>query len=198
MNELQDPGLALAPDALPSTHALALLASRLRTVPDFPKPGIQFKDITPLLGDPQALGLALDLLAEPFIGRRLGYVVAMEARGFIFGGALAARLNLGLVPVRKPGKLPAAVDSVRYALEYGESELQMHQRSITPGARVLIVDDLLATGGTAAATAELVHHQGGEVAAFAFVVELDFLAGREKLRAATRPGVLVHSLVHIG
>ncbi len=187
----------LDPSSLASAHAIAHLASKLRTVPDFPKPGIQFKDITPLLADIQALHMTLDLLAQPFIGANLSYAVAMEARGFIFGGALAARLNLGFVPVRKPGKLPADVDSVSYALEYGTSELQMHKGSIARGARVLVVDDVLATGGTAAATAALVRMQGGEVAGFAFVCELDFLPGRAKLRDSCGD-VLVHSLVHIG
>lgn len=189
---------SIDPTALPSAHAIAHLASRLRTIPDFPKPGIQFKDITPLLADTQALHMTLDLLAQPFFGEDLSYVVAMEARGFIFGGALAARLNLGFVPVRKPGKLPADVDSVTYALEYGTSELQMHKGSIRPGKRVLIVDDVLATGGTAAASAELVRRQGGIVAGFAFVCELDFLPGRAKLREACGGDMLVHSLVHIG
>ena len=183
---------------LPSAHALAYLASRLRTVPDFPKPGVMFKDITPLLADTRALHIALDLLAEPFIGEGLGAVVAMEARGFIFGGALAARLNVGFVPVRKPGKLPADTDAVYYALEYGEGVLHMHKSSIRAGARVLIVDDLLATGGTAAAAAELVHKQRGIVAGFAFVVELDFLGGRARLAESTSGGTLVHSLIRVG
>ncbi|MCC6524289.1 MAG: adenine phosphoribosyltransferase [Polyangiaceae bacterium] len=183
------------PSSLASAHARAYLESRLRTVPDFPKPGVMFKDITPLLADTRALHIALDLLAEPFIGEGLSYIVAMEARGFIFGGALAARLNVGFVPVRKPGKLPADSDAVYYALEYGEGVLHMHKGSVSPGSRVLIVDDLLATGGTAAAAAELVHKQRGIVAGFAFVVELDFLAGRKRLATATSQGTLVHSLI---
>jgi adenine phosphoribosyltransferase len=187
----------IEPSKLPSEHATSYLRSKLRTVPDFPKPGISFKDITPLLADARAMHIALDLMAEPFIGTNVQYAVAMEARGFIFGGALAARLNLGFVPVRKPGKLPADVDKVGYTLEYGENELQMHKGSITAGSRVLIVDDLLATGGTAAATAELVRTQGGEVAGFLFVCELDFLPGREKLREVA-PDALVYSLLHIG
>jgi len=190
--------LDLDPTQLASPHALAYLETRLRTIPDFPKPGIQFKDITPLLADARALHVALDLLAEPFIGEDVHYTVAMEARGFIFGGALAARLNTGFVPVRKPGKLPADVDEVSYALEYGESTLQMHVASIEEGSKVLIVDDLLATGGTAAATVELVKKQGGVVAGFAFVCELDFLPGRDKLQAITSADTPVHSLIHIG
>jgi adenine phosphoribosyltransferase len=187
----------LDPSSLASPHAIAHLTSKLRTIHDFPKPGIQFKDITPLLADIQALHMTLDLLAQPFIGANLSAAVAMEARGFIFGGALAARLNVSFVPVRKPGKLPAEVDTVSYALEYGTSELQMHKGSLRPGARVLIVDDVLATGGTAAATAELVRKQGGQVAGFAFVCELDFLPGRKRI-AESCGDALVHSLIHIG
>ncbi len=189
--------LELDPTNLASAHAIAFLEDKLRTVPDFPKPGIQFKDITPLLADARALHVTLDLLAQPFIGAGIDDVVAMEARGFIFGGALAARLNTGFVPVRKPGKLPADVDEVSYALEYGESTLQMHVGSLRKGSKVLIVDDLLATGGTAAATVELVEKQGGVVAGFAFVCELDFLPGRDKLQELTSRDTPVHSLIHI-
>lgn len=189
--------LELDPTQLASTHAIAYLEDKLRTVPDFPKPGIQFKDITPLLADARALHVTLDLLAEPFIGAGIDDIVAMEARGFIFGGALAARLNTGFVPVRKPGKLPAEVDEISYALEYGESTLQMHVGSLKKGSRVLVVDDLLATGGTAAATVDLVKKQGGVVAGFAFVCELDFLPGRDKLLEITSRDTPVHSLIHI-
>jgi adenine phosphoribosyltransferase len=182
---------------LPSSHAVAYLESRIRTIADFPQPGIQFKDITTLLADARALHIALDLLAEPFIGEDIHHIAAMEARGFIFGGALAARLNTGFVPVRKPGKLPGEVDEVAYALEYGNSTLAMHKRSIEPGSKVLVVDDLLATGGTAAATAALVKRQGGVVAGFAFVIELDFLAGRAKLAEASSNETPVHCLVHV-
>jgi adenine phosphoribosyltransferase len=189
--------LTIDPTALPSAHAVAYLNSLLRTIPDFPKPGIMFKDITPLLGDPRGLNMVLDLMAAPFIGAEIQHTVAMEARGFIFGGALAARLNHSFVPIRKPGKLPADVDEVSYSLEYGEGRLQMHKGSISPGDKVLIVDDLLATGGTAAASVELVHAQGGVVAAFIFVVELDFLKGADKLRELTNKDVPVFSLIHI-
>ncbi len=185
-------------DALPSRYAVEYLRSKLRSVLDFPKPGIIFKDITPLLGDPRALHLTLDLLAQPFIGEGIDRVVAMEARGFIFGAAIAARLNAGFVPVRKPGKLPADVDHIDYTLEYGTSRLEMHRGSIEPGARVLIVDDLLATGGTAAATARLVEGQQGKVAAFGFVVELDFLEGRKCLGQAVTEDAPIHSLIHVG
>lgn len=183
-------------DTLTSASTLAYLRSLLRTVPDFPKPGILFKDITPLLADPRGLAMTLDLLRQPFVGEKIDMVVGIEARGFIFGCAMAERLGLGFVPVRKPGKLPAEVDAVSYSLEYGTNELQMHKGSITKGQRVLVVDDLLATGGTAAATAQLVRGQGGEVAAFAFACELDFLNGRNALEQAA-PGASIHSLLHI-
>jgi adenine phosphoribosyltransferase len=183
-------------DELPGHHALRYLRAHLRDVPDFPKPGILFKDITPLLADPRAFHVTLDLLAERFIGEHVDVVVGVESRGFIFGGALAARLNASFVPVRKPGKLPYKTERVTYALEYGEAELHMHVDSIKSGARVLIVDDLLATGGTATAAAELARRQGGVVAGFAFVVELDFLGGRKKIIEATGGGAGVYSLVH--
>ena len=183
--------------ALPSKAAVDYLLSKLRTIPDFPKPGIMFKDITTLLADARALHITLDLLVEPFIGESVDVVTAVEARGFIFGGALAARLNAAFVPVRKPGKLPADVDSVSYSLEYGDNVLQMHKGALKSGARVLIVDDLLATGGTAAATAELVRRQNGVIAAFLFVVELDFLGGRKRLSEITNSDVPIHSLIHI-
>jgi len=159
----------------------AAIRAMVRDVPDFPKPGILFKDITPLLADPQTFTMILDAFTENFVGRHLDAIVGIESRGFIFGGALAARLNCSFVPVRKPGKLPYHVDRVKYSLEYGEGTLEMHKESIPEGANVLIVDDLLATGGTAAASAELVRLQGGHVVAYAFVIELSFLSGRERL-----------------
>ncbi|WP_437626410.1 adenine phosphoribosyltransferase [Sorangium sp. So ce1151] len=183
-------------DDLPSEHALRYLKAHLRNVPDFPKPGILFKDITPLLADPRALHITLDLLAQRYIGEHVDVVVGVESRGFIFGGALSARLNASFVPVRKPGKLPAATDRVAYALEYGTAELEMHKGSIKPGARVLVVDDLLATGGTAAAAAELARKQGGETVGFAFVVELDFLGGRALLAERAGGAARVYSIVH--
>lgn len=185
------------PTKLASDHALAYLESQIRTIPDFPKEGIQFKDVTTLLADPRAFHITLDLLAQPFIGAPLKAVAAMEARGFIFGGALAARLNTAFVPVRKPGKLPAKVDEIAYSLEYGENVLQIHEDALEEGDAVLVVDDLLATGGTAAATAELIHRQGARVAGFAFVIELDALGGRAKLEQAA-PEAAFHALVHVG
>jgi adenine phosphoribosyltransferase len=183
-------------DELPGHHALKYLRAHLRDVPDFPKPGILFKDITPLLADPRAFHITLDLFAERFIGDHLDVVVGIESRGFIFGGALAARLNASFVPVRKPGKLPYKTDRVSYKLEYGEAELHMHVDSIKAGAKVLVVDDLLATGGTAGAAAELAKRQKGVIAGFAFVVELDFLGGRQKLADVAGHGASVYSLVH--
>ena len=153
----------------------------IREIPNFPQPGILFKDITPLLADPKAFHIVLDAIAERFMGEHIDAVVGIESRGFIFGGALAARLNASFVPVRKPGKLPYRTDKVSYSLEYGESELEMHRDSLSEGARVLVVDDLLATGGTAAAAGELVHRQGAYVAAYAFGVELRSLGGRDRL-----------------
>jgi adenine phosphoribosyltransferase len=182
-------------DALPSPHALSYLRAHLRDVPDFPKPGIVFKDITPLLADPRAFHIALDLLAERFIGEHVDAVVGIESRGFIFGGALAARLCASFVPVRKPGKLPAATDRVAYALEYGEAELEMHRESLRAGARVLICDDVLATGGTANAAAELTRRQGAVVSGYAFVIELEFLGGRAKLPHNEDGRPVVYSLV---
>lgn len=180
---------------IPTTaiDALDYVKALIRTVEDFPKPGVLFKDITPLLADPKGFHIVLDSFAQRFIGEHIDAIVGIESRGFIFGSALAARLNASFVPVRKTGKLPAAVDRVSYDLEYGTAELEMHKHSIFDGAKVLVVDDLLATGGTAAATAELVRKQGGYVVAFAFVVELDFLFGREKLLPV--PAI---SLIHYG
>ena len=163
------------------TDRAAYLRTLVRDVPDFPKKGILFKDITPLLADPRGFTMVLDAFAEEFVGDHFEAIVGIEARGFIFGGALAARLNCSFVPVRKPGKLPAAVDRVTYELEYGEGMLEMHKDSIKEASRVLVVDDLLATGGTAAAAAQLVRRQGGHVVGYAFVIELGFLSGRERL-----------------
>jgi adenine phosphoribosyltransferase len=160
---------------------LRYVRSLIREIPDFPQPGVLFKDITPLIADPKAFHIVLDAIAHHFVGERVDAVVGVESRGFIFGGALAARLNASFVPVRKPGKLPYRTDKVSYSLEYGEAELEMHRDSLKEGAAVLVVDDLLATGGTAAAAGELVHRQGAFVVAYAFVIELCSLGGRERL-----------------
>lgn len=175
---------------MPEDPRAAVIRAMVRDIPDFPKPGILFKDITPLLADPRTFTMILDAFTEEYVGRHLDAIVGIESRGFIFGGALAARLNCSFVPVRKPGKLPYHVDRVQYSLEYGEGALEMHKESIRHDARVLIVDDLLATGGTAAGAAELVRMQGGIVLAYAFVIELAFLSGRERLLPTP-----VHSLV---
>jgi adenine phosphoribosyltransferase len=159
----------------------ATLASKIRDVPDFPKPGIVFKDITTLLLDREAFRLALDGLADRVRGYDVDVVVGMESRGFIFAAPLAYLLGVGFVPVRKLGKLPAETLSVRYELEYGDATLELHVGAITAGQRVLVVDDLLATGGTVCATIDLIERVGGIVAATAFLVELDFLNGRQKL-----------------
>jgi adenine phosphoribosyltransferase len=155
--------------------------SLIRDVPNFPKAGIVFKDLTPLLANPRALHIVLDGIAERFIGEPIDAIVGIEARGFIFGGALAARLNASFVPVRKPGKLPAAVDRVQFDTEYSKESLEMHKGSLREEARVIVVDDVLATGGTAEAAAALVRGQGGYVVGFAFVIELSFLGGRDRL-----------------
>jgi adenine phosphoribosyltransferase len=157
------------------------LRGLIRDVANFPKPGILYRDMTKLIATPRAFHIVLDALAERFIGEHVDVVVGIEARGFIFGGALAARLNASFVPARKPGKLPGAVDRVSYATEYSQALLEMHRDSLSEGVRVLVVDDVLATGGTAEAASELVRRQGGAVIACAFALELASLLGREKL-----------------
>ena len=157
------------------------LRQLIRSVPDFPKPGIVFRDITPLLADPAGLDQAVAQLAEPYRDRKVDRVAAIESRGFIFGAAVARQLKAGFVPIRKPGKLPAATTKVSYELEYGSDSIEIHTDAISPGQRVLLIDDLLATGGTMAAACELVEGLGGEIIAIGFVIELAFLKGREKL-----------------
>jgi adenine phosphoribosyltransferase len=163
--------------------SLELLRTKVRAIPDFPSPGILFRDITPLLADPLAFATAVELHVHHVadLASELDLIVGMESRGFLFGSVLAHRLDLGFVPARKPGKLPGATIEESYALEYGNNVLQMHADAIGHGARVLIVDDLLATGGTALATAKLVERLGGTVAACLFLIELEGLAGRETL-----------------
>src|SRR5436309_8241460 len=164
--------------------------SLIREVPDFPKPGILFYDITTLLKDPKAFAAIADELTTYYQGQRISKVVGIESRGFIYGGVLAQRLNTGFVPVRKPGKLPADSFEVKYNLEYGSTSLAIHRDAITMGERVLIVDDLLATGGTAAATVNLVRQLGGEIMGLVVLVELESLKGRNKLN-----GCEVHSVI---
>ena len=163
----------------------------IRDVPDFPKPGILFKDITPLLLDSSAFRRAVELLSAPFASAGVTRVVSIESRGFLLGAPVALALDAGLVPIRKPGKLPAARGRVEYALEYGTDALEMHRDAVGGADRVLIVDDVLATGGTAEAAAKLVRTYGAEVVGFTFLIELDFLKGRERLR-----GERVEALLH--
>jgi adenine phosphoribosyltransferase len=167
------------------------LKTLIRDIPDFPKPGILFRDITTLLQDPAGLKYTIDTMATQVEDLQPQYLVGMESRGFIFGAALAYKLGVGFIPVRKPGKLPAAVYTVEYALEYGTDKLEIHQDAVPPGARVLIVDDLIATGGTAVATAKLLQEIGSHLVGCAFVIELDDLGGRSRL-----PDVPITSLVH--
>lgn len=167
------------------------LKKLIREVPDFPKKGILFYDITTLLKDKLGFATLIDALSEHYLKQDIDLVLGMEARGFIFGPAVAYRLNAGFVPVRKPGKLPAATQKLEYELEYGSNSLEIHKDAIQKGQRVIIVDDLLATGGTAAATVALAKTLGAQVCGLGFVVELDFLKGREKLKGAD-----VFSLLH--
>jgi adenine phosphoribosyltransferase len=161
---------------------LDTLKAAIRDIPDFPSPGIVFKDITPLLGDPQTFGLVIDLLAQRYIGRHVDRVVGVEARGFILGAALAYRLNTGLIMVRKPGKLPAATLKAAYQLEYGKDELEIHRDAMLPGSRVVLVDDVIATGGTVRAAIDLIKALQCEIIELAFLIELTFLHGRERLQ----------------
>ena len=169
----------------------AWLADHIRDIPDFPQPGIVFRDITPLLADPVAFTTTVDALVEHVGGRRVDKVLGIEARGFILAAPVAYRLSAGFVPVRKAGKLPGPVEAQGYQLEYGTDHLEIHNDGLGPGEQVLVVDDVLATGGTAAAAAGLVEKLGASVAGLAFVIELDFLQGRSRL-----PGREVMSLLH--
>ena len=158
-----------------------LLRALVRDIPDFPKPGILFKDITPLLADPRGFNHCLDLFEDRFQGAPLDAIVGMESRGFIFGAALAARMHVAFVPARKPGKLPAEIKHIKYTLKYNTDSLEIHKDGLEPGERVLVVDDLIATGGTAKATGDLIERMGAVVAAYAFVIDLAFLDGKAKL-----------------
>jgi adenine phosphoribosyltransferase len=167
------------------------LRNKIRDIVDFPKPGIIFKDITPLVGDPATLRLSVHQLIHPFLGRNINAVAGMEARGFVFGSLVAWELGLPFIPLRKPGKLPFDVQSVSYDLEYGSATLEAHVDAFNLNDRVLVIDDLLATGGTAMASCELIEKLGAKVEACAFVVELDFLEGRKRLG-----NYEVYSLLH--
>ena len=166
------------------------LKKKIRNVPDFPKKGIVFRDITTLIGDKDAFRHVIDELVTRYSDQKIDYIVSVESRGFIFGAALAYLLNAGFVPVRKKGKLPCETYEATYDLEYGTDTLQIHKDAMTKGSRVLILDDLLATGGTTGATANLIRKLGGEIAEAAFIIELEFLNGRGKLK-----GMPVFSLV---
>jgi adenine phosphoribosyltransferase len=173
-----------------TTTPMLDLDAYVRDVPDFPKPGIMFKDISPLLQDATAFSTAIDRLVAHYRPLAIDYVVGIESRGFLVGAPLAYHLGKGFIPVRKPGKLPARTEAIEYALEYGSGTLEIHADALAPGQRLLVVDDLLATGGTVAATRALVERLGGQVVAAGFLIELAFLNGREKL-----PGLDVHALL---
>ena len=164
----------------------------IRDVPDFPKPGIIFKDITPLLADAAGLALAVEMMVQPFRGGHVDIVVAAESRGFIFGTAVARELSAGFVPIRKPGRLPAGTRQRKYALEYGTDALEIHEDAVSPGQKVLIVDDLLATGGTLEACCQLVSELDGSIEAVSVLIELESLGGRERLRDCP-----VHSVMRL-
>ncbi|MCP3140430.1 adenine phosphoribosyltransferase [Pyxidicoccus xibeiensis] len=171
-----------APVVTPTDFTLvADLNARLRDVPDFPKPGIVFKDITPVLADPRLFGRVINAMSAPFRGQHITKVVGVEARGFLLGAPIALALQAGFVPARKPGKLPHRSVVERYSLEYGADGVEMHEDAILKGERVLVVDDVLATGGTAEATAKLVKRLGGELVGFSFLISLDFLEGPNRL-----------------
>lgn len=168
------------------------LKSIIRTIPDYPKAGIQFRDITTLLGDARSFRRAVDELVQPFAGQKIDQIAGIEARGFILGGAVAHQLSAGFIPIRKKGKLPHITVSVAYSLEYGLDEIEIHQDAIQPGEKVLLIDDLIATGGTATGAIELLRKLGADVVAACFVIDLPDLGGAEKIRNL---GVPVRSLV---
>lgn len=171
---------------------MEFLRQTIRTIPDYPKPGIQFRDISTLLGNPRAFRRAVDELVQPYAGARIDKVAGIEARGFILGGAVAHQLSCGFVPIRKKGKLPHRTVSISYALEYGTDEMEIHLDAVAPGEKVILVDDLIATGGTATAAVQLLQKIGAEVAAACFVIDLPDLGGRAKIEAL---GVPVRTLV---
>ncbi|MEZ2130542.1 MULTISPECIES: adenine phosphoribosyltransferase [unclassified Sinorhizobium] len=168
------------------------LANSIRSIPDYPKPGIIFRDITTLLGDPRAFRRAIDELVQPFAGTKIDKIAGMEARGFILGGAVAHQLSAGFVPIRKKGKLPHETVRIAYSLEYGVDEMEMHLDAVKPGEKVVLIDDLIATGGTAVGATQLLRQIGAEIVAACFVIDLPDLGGRRKLEAL---GVDVHTLV---
>jgi adenine phosphoribosyltransferase len=175
-----------------SSDALERIRAAIRTIPDYPRPGVQFRDITTLLGDARAFHEVVQLLAQPWRGMRIDRVAGIEARGFILGGAIAHELSAGFVPIRKKGKLPHATVRVAYSLEYGLDEMEMHRDAVAPGERILLVDDLIATGGTAEAAVKLLRSLGVELLAASFIIDLPDLGGSAKLAALSVP---VHTLV---
>jgi adenine phosphoribosyltransferase len=188
---VEPPGFQCAPAAaegptpgLSNTRSFVSLESLIRAIPDFPLPGILFRDITPLLKDAKGFRSAIDLFVDRFKGRGIGYVVGIEARGYMLGAPLAYGIGAGFIPVRKPGKLPFSKLSESYALEYGTNSLEIHADALENGDRVIVVDDLLATGGTASATRRLLERLGAKVESFAFLIELDALKGRDALPGA--------------
>lgn len=170
---------------------ISLIKENIRNIPDFPKPGIQFKDITPLLQNPDTLELTSQLLARPFREADIDYVVGLESRGFLFGTNLAQDLHAGFIPIRKPGKLPAEKISATYALEYGEDSIEMHKDAFSEGDRILIHDDLIATGGSAKAATELVERLGGQVVGYSFIIELEALQGCDMLSDDIQKEILI-------
>ncbi|HEX8047633.1 adenine phosphoribosyltransferase [Rhizobium sp.] len=168
------------------------LAASIRSIPDYPKPGIIFRDITTMLGDAKAFRRAVDALVQPYAGTKIDKIAGMEARGFILGGAVAHQLSAGFVPIRKKGKLPHDIVRIAYSLEYGVDEMEMHRDAVNPGEKVILVDDLIATGGTAVGATQLLRQIGAEVVAACFVIDLPDLGGRKKLEALDVP---VHTLV---
>ncbi|MBR2141916.1 adenine phosphoribosyltransferase [Anaerovibrio sp.] len=175
-----------------SSQDINYVKEHIRLIPDFPKEGIQFVDITTTLKDARAFGITLDYMRDSLNGRKIDIIVGLESRGFIYGAALSAAMNVGFVPIRKPGKLPADVISVDYDLEYGKDTIEMHKDAIKPGQKILIVDDLLATGGTADAASKLIRKAGGDIVGAVFFIELTSLEGRKRLEA---DGIKVKSML---
>jgi len=173
-------------------HTDEALRALIRDVPDFPQPGVVFKDISPLLGDAGAFATVVGRLTEPFVGRRVDKVAGVEARGFLLAGPVAHRLGAGLVPIRKPGKLPWGTETEEYDLEYGTDRLEVHHDAVAAGERIVIIDDVLATGGTAAAASRLVEAIGGEVVGLGFLIELTFLRGAARLDARPHTALLTY------
>lgn len=173
-------------------NMIEILKDSIRNIPDYPKPGIMFRDITTMLGDAKAFRLAVDALVHPYVGTKMDQIAGIEARGFILGGAMAHQLSAGFIPIRKKGKLPYDKVQIAYSLEYGVDEMEMHRDAVTPGQKVILVDDLIATGGTAEAATKLLQQMGADVVAACFVVDLPELGGRKKIEAL---GVPVRTLI---